>query len=80
SGISEVARELFGDSPQADSKGFGGHREEQRLTEARARGGYVTTRGVGSLAGEDEDDLEDISDGGFHSGCWRRKYVRGDMR
>lgn len=27
-----------------------------------------------------DDDLEDISDGGFHSGCWRRKYASGEIR
>lgn len=30
--------------------------------------------------GGDDDDLEDISDGGFHSGCWRRKYASGEIR
>lgn len=28
----------------------------------------------------EEDDLQDISDGGFHLGCWRRKYTSGEMR
>lgn len=80
SGNCEVVCELFGASPEGNSKGVGGNGQARRLGDARARGGYVTTRGGRSLAGEDDDDLEDISDGGFHSGCWRRKYVRGDMR
>lgn len=29
---------------------------------------------------DEEDDLDDISDGGFHTGCWRRKYAQGEMR
>lgn len=41
--------------------------------------GSLGARGLGGSEGAG-DDLEDISDGGFHSGCWRRKYARGEMR
>lgn len=56
----------------------GNNRERTR----RARAGrHVGTTGPGLYAGEEEeDDLEDISDGGYHSGCWRRKYASGEMR
>lgn len=37
-------------------------------------------RNGGGGRGQEEDDLADISDGGFHSGCWKRKYARGEMR
>lgn len=79
-GSGGVARKLFGDGLEGGSEDLGIDGPGRRVSEARAGGKYTTTRGVGPLAGEDEDDLEDISDGGFHSGCWRRKYVHGDMR
>lgn len=37
-------------------------------------------RNGGGGRGQEEDDLADISDGGFHSGCWKRKYASGEMR
>ena len=37
-------------------------------------------RNKANTAPEGGGDLEDISDGGFHSGCWRRKYASGEMR
>ncbi len=70
-----VSRELFGGSPVPECGGYGGSWQSwENGTSFEAVRGELTGR-------EDrEDDLEDISDGGFHSGCWRRKYVRGEMR
>ncbi|CAN0079083.1 unnamed protein product, partial [Scytosiphon promiscuus] len=56
-----VVRDLFGHSPEGDNEGFGREGQARRSGKALARGGYVA-RGVESLACEDEDDLEDISD------------------
>ena len=63
----DPSRELFGASPfrEAGSAGKVSFDVSGRTTSCR---------------GEQEDDLEDISDGGFHSGCWKRKYVRGEIR
>lgn len=70
-----VSRELFGGSPTPGCGGYGGSwRSRERGTS------FEAARGVPTGREEREDDLEDISDGGFHSGCWRRKYVRGEMR
>lgn len=77
-GSSGVARKLFGESIAQDSQIPGGEGQSRRSSQPHARGGYKAPRGGTPLT--DEDDLDDISDGGFHSGCWRRKYVRGDMR
>ena len=74
-GACGVSRELFGDSPTPEGGGSGG---SWRILEKGAS--FEAMRGVVSSREEQEDDLEDISDGGFHSGCWRRKYVRGEMR
>ncbi|CAM9245340.1 unnamed protein product [Ectocarpus sp. 12 AP-2014] len=79
-GISDLSRELFAASPTDGTGRTSGDKLARRLGEARDNGGYTATPRFGSLAGDVEDDLEDISDGGFHSGCWRRKYVRGEMR
>ncbi|CAM9910956.1 unnamed protein product [Ectocarpus sp. 6 AP-2014] len=79
-GISDLSRELFAVSPTDGTGRTSGDKLARRLGEARDNGGYTATPRFGSLAGDVEDDLEDISDGGFHSGCWRRKYVHGEMR
>lgn len=79
-GISDLSRELFAASPTDGTGRTSGDKRARRIREARDNGGYAATPRFESLAGEVEDDLEDISDGGFHSGCWRRKYVRGEMR
>ncbi|CBJ27760.1 hypothetical protein Esi_0084_0059 [Ectocarpus siliculosus] len=79
-GVSDLPRELFAASPTGGTGRTSGDKLARRLGEARDNGGYTATPRFGSLAGDVEDDLEDISDGGFHSGCWRRKYVRGEMR
>ncbi|CAM9341411.1 unnamed protein product [Ectocarpus fasciculatus] len=79
-GISDLSRELFAASPTDGTRRISGDKRARRVGEARDNGGYAATPRFGSLAGDVEDDLEDISDGGFHSGCWRRKYVRGEMR
>lgn len=49
---------------------------------SRARVGWARTepaRGCND-GGDEDDDLDDIADGGFHRGCWRRKYASGEMR
>lgn len=74
-GIGDVARELFGTNPTP----FSGDRGGKGWT--RGKDAFAATRRKRSIVDEEEeDDLDDISDGGFHSGCWRRKYVRGEMR
>lgn len=74
-GIGDVSRELFGTNPTPRSGDRGGN------DWARGKDAFVATRRNRSIVdNEEEDDLDDISDGGFHSGCWRRKYVRGEMR
>lgn len=73
-GTSDVCRELFGTSPtpgNGDGSGNGW---------ARGKDAFVATRRNRSFVDDEADDLDDISDGGFHSGCWRRKYIRGEMR
>lgn len=85
-GMEGVSRELFGPSPEVEAGSsrrnscfFGG--EPSRRTGAGVKGrGGVAVVGRRADLGREGDDLEDISDGGFHSGCWRRKYVRGEMR
>lgn len=79
-GISDLSRELFAVSPTDGTGRTSGNKLARRLGKSRDNGVYTATSRFGSLAGDVEDDLEDISDGGFHSGCWRRKYVRGEMR
>lgn len=44
---------------------------------SRLQGDVSTLR---TKKGSGKDNLEDISDGGFHSGCWRRKYASGEIR
>eukprot|EP00903_Cladosiphon_okamuranus_P008157 g7856.t1 len=66
-GIRDASRELFGVSPTGEARSFG-------------NGSFGASCRIASCREEQEDDLEDISDGGFHAGCWKRKYVRGDMR
>lgn len=66
-GICGASRELFGPSPT-------------RIPGGSGESGFGALRRVAPCREEQEDDLEDISDGGFHSGCWKRKYVRGEMR
>lgn len=68
------------DSLRNVSRGYGCV-ERVRQRGERATGGVPFSR-VGQAAGKEQqdDDLEDISDGGFHSGCWRRKYASGEMR
>lgn len=80
-----VSRELFV-SPEQGADAF---REKSHVS-SRERVGHIGAEVKGSMknaprvwAREEEekaDDLEDISDGGFHSGCWRRKYASGEMR
>ena len=79
-----VSRKLFPPSPEVEdgtfrrnSCLFGG--EPSRRSEVVGKRG-VAIAGRRADPGREGDDLEDISDGGFHSGCWRRKYVRGEMR
>ncbi|CAM9413844.1 unnamed protein product [Ectocarpus sp. 4 AP-2014] len=79
-GIRDLSRGLIAASPTDGTGRTSGDKLARRLGEARDNGGYTATPRFGSLAGDVEDALEDISDGGFHSGCWRRKYVRGEMR
>ena len=87
----DVSRKLFATSPEADRRSLwtnstfvGG--EPLRRSGAGAGAGAGAGKGAVAVAGRrselgrEGDDLEDISDGGFHSGCWRRKYVRGEMR
>lgn len=66
-GICDASRELLGASPMGETGRSG-------------KGSLDVSRMTASCREEQEDDLEDISDGGFHSGCWKRKYVRGEMR
>lgn len=85
-GMEGVSRELFRPSPKVEAGSstrnscfFGG--EPSRRTGAEVKGGGgVAVVGRGADLGREGDDLEDISDGGFHPGCWRRKYVCGEMR
>lgn len=44
------------------------------------RVGVILGGGGGGCEREEDGDLEDISDGGFHPGCWRRKYASGEIR
>lgn len=73
-GIGDTPRELFGTSPAGQTGSPAGYQL------ARGKGSFDASRTIGSRREEQDDDLEDISDGGFHSGCWKRKYVRGEMR
>lgn len=71
-GIWEAPCELFGASPI-----------EETVTgnpRAWSKCSFDASRRIISCGKEEGDDLEDISDGGFHPGCWKRKYVRGEMR
>lgn len=85
-GGERVSRELFPPSPEAEAGSsrrnscfFGG--EPSRRQGVGGKGGAgVAVVGRRVDPGREGDDLEDISDGGFHSGCWRRKYVCGEMR
>lgn len=72
--IGDVSRELFGTSPTPGNGDRGG------TGWVREKNAFVASRRNRSIIDDEEDDLDDISDGGFHSGCWRRKYVRGEMR
>lgn len=80
-----VSRRLFGGSPEgergkfrASSSSFASE-HVKRVAAGRECSPAVVSLGR-RLGLEQEDDLEDISDGGFHTGCWRRKYIRGEMR
>lgn len=87
-----VSRELFA-SPTVDGRPMprratsdGGVVDSVPRTHATEAPGTRVATGIrpspkdGRLKGADDDNLEDISDGGFHSGCWQRKYAAGEMR
>lgn len=86
-GMEGVSRELFPPSPEAEAGSsrrsscfFGGEPSRRQGVGGKGGGAGVAVAGWRVDPSREGDDLEDISDGGFHSGCWRRKYVCGEMR